>query len=104
MRDLCKKVSVMPYPKYVRVAIEARWFDPEDPLRMRCECPDPLCYESAHDVHHIRGRKWSLLLDPYNLIFLNRTCHNNYTRFTYEEYEAVVKAAIDEGQVLKHKR
>ncbi len=78
--------------KYVEVAFSSRWLDPDFDWIPVCEA----CKEKqAHDVDHIRWRKWKLLTDPFNLIFVCRKCHENKWWFFYrQEWSEIVRLKL----------
>ena len=82
--------------KYVQVAFESRWLNPNSWIAPMCE----VCWiRRALDVDHIRGR-WGktkkLLLEPSNLIFVCRDCHINKWWFQMKtEWSEIVAKKIN---------
>lgn len=81
-------------PKYVIIAYQARWIQPQV---MPCErCKKNL----SQDVDHIDGRGGkknidNRMYDPYNLIFLCRSCHTNKWWFERKQRaKEIVKSKV----------
>ena len=65
---------------YKIVAYESRWLEVWD--WMYCEVTYHKTWKKipAHDIDHIEWRAWDLYNDKYNLIFVDRTVHQNKTK------------------------
>lgn len=85
MKYLSKKSLWM--KEYIKIAFESRWLDANSWFVPMCE----LCGKNkAVDIDHIfwRGGKHNTdnrMYDPYNMIFLCRSCHANKWGFTWKE-------------------
>lgn len=91
--------------KYIEVAFKARWLDPDFDWLPLCE----VCEEENNfwivlywkinvsvDVDHIWWRRWSLMLDPKNLIFVCREHHENKWWFSCKQKrEHIVKLKLE---------
>ena len=82
--------------KYIKIAYESRWLDPEFDKVVLCEA----CRESnAMDVDHILWRWWkhnidNRMYDPNNLIFVCRDCHSKKTYWDKQKRWKIVEAKL----------
>lgn len=74
--------------KYVKVYLEARWFDKTDFI------PCEVCGKQGVDIHHIEGRKWSLYDDIETLIALCREHHELFEANNTLEVRAKLKQLV----------